>query len=254
LYPHDCRRKHQQPCALTETTRAAFIFKSNRDDAYFTIGIEGSIVELTLSLYGPDRRMYRSAQCIQAPIRISEIAKTAGAYRLELKPCDRNSAAEYRVVVTQPRTAVKTDYARVDAERTVEQARITLLARPQDNSSALRKYEEALAAWRNIGDRVEEIRVLQSAGRLYRDSGDLQKAEQYLHRALELSETEGTASDRIAVLQAVATLELRKGECRQGPAIRIACPGDHRIELGSKPRSRNIARFGGHPLLDWGFR
>lgn len=177
---------------------------------YFRIEVQSSPAEVSLSLYGPDRRVHRSNGCRIGVNRISEIAKTAGEYRLELNSCDRELDSEFQINLTT-RTASGSDRLRVAAERALEDADRLVRARPNQPSAGLLGYERALATWRTIRDRVEEVGTLQTAGNLYRDSGNFARALEYFEHALELAEAERLEIDRAGILRAIATIHLRNG-------------------------------------------
>src|SRR5437867_1765905 len=186
-----------------------------RSNQYFKVLVQGPPTELSLSLYGPDRRAYRSTGCIGGVIRISEIANTGGEYHLELSSCDPQSDDEYYVTLAPVRTVVDADRLRVVAERTSEDADRLTLAKPSQRSAALLKYEGALEIWRTVGDRVEELRTLRNAATLYRDSGRSVKALEYFSRALELTGAEPSDIDRAGILRGIASVHLRNGDVAQ---------------------------------------
>jgi tetratricopeptide (TPR) repeat protein len=175
---------------------------------YFAIQIANSQAESSLSLVGPDRQVQRSVGCKRGDIRVSEIAKSSGEYRVELQPCE-GQPAEYNVGLSSVRRAGATDRTRVAAERTTEDADRLAQARPSRFPAAVFKYEQALSMWRESGDRAEEVRTLESLGNLYRDYGKSEKAIESLSRALELAQAQRLDTDRAAILRAIATVHSR---------------------------------------------
>jgi CHAT domain-containing protein/tetratricopeptide (TPR) repeat protein len=184
-----------------------FRIASNR---FFRILVQDAQTEVSLSLYAPDNRLNRSTGCGRGSKRISEIAKTAGEYRLELTSCDQSNGG-YEVRLTAPKAAVKADLSRTTAERAFEDGDRLVRAGPGQRSTALLKYQQALGIWRAIGDRVEEMRTLQSAGTLHRDSGNSREALEYFESALELAKAEKLEIDRAEILRAIGTVHFRNG-------------------------------------------
>ncbi|MCI5158255.1 MAG: tetratricopeptide repeat protein [Candidatus Electrothrix sp. AUS1_2] len=79
--------------------------------------------------------------------------------------------------------------------------------------AALKQYEQALIIAKEIGDKAGEAVRNWNIGKLYRDQGELVRAEQYLHRAVEL----GTRLEHPKLEKWSETLEAVRAKLR-GPA------------------------------------
>jgi CHAT domain-containing protein len=105
-----------------------------------------------------------------SPMSVSIIATASGVYSLEVKPVEKWAAAgRYEIVLEGTRTLDPSDEKRFAAQlKTAEGRRQQLLDTVDSRRAALAAYDQALAAWREVGDQVEETNVLQFVAQTYR--------------------------------------------------------------------------------------
>jgi tetratricopeptide (TPR) repeat protein len=131
------------------------------------------------------------AVCVSASVAKQEAAQaddTAGTYRVEIAPLEREAApGRYIVRMEELRPAAERDQTRLAAERAFAEAE--RLA-DQKNVDAIRqaiaKYEEAARLYHTLGERGKEAVCLAGIGKVYSDLGEKQKALEYYTQALAI--------------------------------------------------------------------
>jgi CHAT domain-containing protein/tetratricopeptide (TPR) repeat protein len=155
---------------------------------YFELTLEKSGTDLELSLIQPDGQSIRSASCsTEGPVRISEIAQKQGNYVLSVRPCDvqGQEPPTYKLLLSQPRIATRTDRFRVDAEHlSAEADSLVSEYREASTRKAILKYNAAIQSWTASGDSGQQTKSLNTLSRLYRELGDLKQSEVYAEQAL----------------------------------------------------------------------
>jgi tetratricopeptide (TPR) repeat protein len=95
---------------------------------------------------------------------------------------ESRAAADWRLI-----SAPAQDQKRLAAQRKFEEGEsLSKQGKPESMRLAVKKYEEALLLWRDIGDRREEADTLGLIGNAYNELGENQKALDFLARALPL--------------------------------------------------------------------
>jgi CHAT domain-containing protein len=125
----------------------------------------------------------------------SFIAEASGNYQLEVY-ASNNEAASRRCMVKaqikERRPATPSDRTRVEAEKAeLEAGRTADSALLKERRQAIANFERALALWRELGERRQELGVLQILGSQYSQLGELQVALNYRSKALQVAQAIG---------------------------------------------------------------
>lgn len=189
--------------------------------SYFLLSLDSVDRNFSLVLIQPNGRPLREIRCTQDPItRISEIAPENGRYLLRLTACATDVIAPYKVRLSAPRPSVAVDRLRASAERLGEDAeRLKDDYRADSTQSSIRKYEEALRLWSDIGDRPEQARTLNTLARLYRDTGSLDRGLLLAANAAQLDRISGKPLDKARTNLSLAMLDLNRGKTQSAIAL-----------------------------------
>ncbi len=117
---------------------------------------------------------------------VSLIAESAGSYRLEIRPVV-NAAGRYEVKIEELRPATERDRRQVAAEKAEGEGQMLTIPSntAEQKQQGIAKYEEALALWRQMGERKAELRTLFYLGKNYRERGEANLALKYAKQAIE---------------------------------------------------------------------
>jgi CHAT domain-containing protein/tetratricopeptide (TPR) repeat protein len=119
------------------------------------------------------------------------LADAPGVYRLELWLEGSGPSASYEVRIETLRPATTADRARARAAAALlEGARRNAEQSEDSLQAALRQYEDSLASWKAAGDGRGEAAALVRIGLVYTDLGQVEKALEYLNRALTMREAQ----------------------------------------------------------------
>ena len=150
---------------------------------YVRLGAEQRGIDVVLSLFAPDASpgsapvaRIDSPSGTRGAERVSEVAKAAGDYRVEVK--SEEAAAKpgrYEVRIEDLRPATDQDRTRVQAERVYAQGE-ELRREKEDWARAAASYRQALAIWRSLPDRGEEGLALYRIGTMQEKLGDAGQA------------------------------------------------------------------------------
>jgi len=128
----------------------------------------------------------------RGPEPIITIADETGDYRLEVHA---STTGAYDLRLVDLRTALPEDWARVEAEKRIEEARVLEAKRTPGNiASALKKNEEALAYFRAVGDSYRQALTVKHIGTLLASSGNLRAALESFNLAQDLFHSVGDRS------------------------------------------------------------
>jgi CHAT domain-containing protein/tetratricopeptide (TPR) repeat protein len=134
-------------------------------------------------------------------IDVAVVADSTGAYRFSVSNSSRAAAPlRYELTALEVRAAGEQDRKLFAAQMTeVEAERLLSQNTAQARRDAAEKYEAASVLWREAGVREDEAGALVSAGRVYTDLAQYQKAIDVFNRALEVARAVG---DRQSELEA----------------------------------------------------
>jgi hypothetical protein len=146
---------------------------------FVRITIEQRGVDVVLHLLEPDGKKLLevdSPNGNRGLEPVSWIAEQAGDYRLEVTASGKE-AGRYEVRVVELRKATKKDMSHVAAIRAfMEAEQLVKKNTAESTKSAITKYEEALAQFRNFGDKYGESLTLSYLGSAYKLLGESEKA------------------------------------------------------------------------------
>ncbi len=148
---------------------------------------------------------------------VSLIADVSGDYRLEIRPAgDDAKAVRYEVKIAELRPATEHDRGRAAAERVESEGRI-LVNHPFTGSielfrQGIRKYEEALALWRQLDEHQGELRMLSYLGAQYRLLGELPTALGYIKEASQMARTVGDRYQEANLIMGFGLINMSLGE------------------------------------------
>ena len=143
------------------------------------------------------------------------IAESAGNYRLEVFASNKGAISkryEVKARIKEQRPATPRDRTRIEAERAELEARrtsdsATLKLRRQ----AIANYERALALWRELGERREELGMMQILGNQYSQLGELQIALNYNSQAIQIAQSLGDRYQEANLLVGLGSLHKDSG-------------------------------------------
>lgn len=143
------------------------------------VTVEQRGADVALSLSGPDGKKLLdvdSPNGNRGPEPVSWIAEQAGDYKLEVTASGKE-AGSYEIKMVELRKAVGKDRSHVEAIRAfMEAEQLVKKNTAESTKSAITKYEEALAQFRNFGDRYGEGLSLSYLGSAYKLLGESEKA------------------------------------------------------------------------------
>ena len=133
----------------------------------------------------------------EGPEVLYEIAEVAGDYRLEVVAEGTSKPGKYLIDMTNPLPATPEDHQRIAAWRVFRKAEKTRQGRKLREALAI--YQEALALWRQLGDREWEAETLYRIGWMYQDLGEYEKAIASLRAALPFFDEIGRIRERVVI-------------------------------------------------------
>jgi len=184
---------------------------------FFRLVVEQNHVDLVvriLSAEGAVLGAVENAADRGEPLSLSTVASRSGTHRIEIRLRSRTSASgRYTLVVEKMRPATSDDDKRIVAERLRGEAD-HLLARGSAESSkeAMERYDKALAAWHDVGDRREEAATLARMSDALAWQGDMGPALERAEQALTLWRTEGDRHGEAAALDQVGSSHSDMGD------------------------------------------
>jgi CHAT domain-containing protein/tetratricopeptide (TPR) repeat protein len=179
-----------------------------RAGQFFHAVVDQLGIDVVLTIYGPDGKRIATMDSPNGAFgleQISTIAGSAGVYRLEVVPGDKDaSAGRYRVTISPPRAPTATDRARIEAEQRLAATAQMPLGNAESRRRVAQRYEETLELWRAAGDTYEEALTLNNIGQIELRLGDARKALDYWNQALPLYRLARDRAGEAAVLSNIA--------------------------------------------------
>ena len=147
-------------------------------------------IDLTLKIFHPDGRLVVEGDIAHGSYgqeRLAVIAETEGVYRFDVQSRDTNAeAGRYELKISEQRRATAEDRSYIVGQSAFAEAEQARLAKPAKRPEAIKKYEEAVAAFRAAGERRGEGSALTNIGVVYNVLNQRQKALDYLTQALAI--------------------------------------------------------------------
>src|SRR5262249_21214564 len=130
---------------------------------------------------------------------------TLGQWRSSAKNLAQDINQPQRPATPRDRTRIEAESAELEATRTSDSA--TLEQRRQ----AIANYERALALWRELGERRDELRMLQILGNQYSQLGALEIALNYTSQAIQIARSIGDRDQEANLLVGLGGLHKDSG-------------------------------------------
>jgi len=182
---------------------------------YLRVTVEERGIDLVVTLAGPDgQKIAESNHAVSHLETVSLIAATPGEFRLEVRsPKQAAPVGRYEVKVAELREATAQDRDRVAAERAFEAGeQLRNQATAEARRNAVKKYEEALALYRAVGDRRGEAFALSGLGATLNLLGERRKVVEYYRQALPLVQALGEPLAESRLLLSLGSLCNALGE------------------------------------------
>jgi len=163
---------------------------------YARVIVDQKGIDVVVSLFGPDGKLITAVDNpngSQGAETVHITAEATGTYRLELTSFEKSAQPGlYQAQLVEVRPATQADQQRLVARRAFDEAeKLQGQNTPDSLKSALKKYEEAFAIYRAIGDPIEQFTVLIGLQSTYRTMNEYQKALECLDQALPIARTLG---------------------------------------------------------------
>lgn len=156
---------------------------------YLRINIEQFGGDISGVVYGSGGVWLREFQCRpRGPTPVSLISNDGGTHRLDLRLFEAGSTGRYRLKVGSIRTATAEDKSRIAAERVfADGERLRAEWNEQSSHRAIEKYEQALALFRLINEKLEQANTVKAIGDVWRSLNESHRALKYYGAALSIS-------------------------------------------------------------------
>ena len=203
---------------LETTATHAYQLKLETNE-FARIVVEQKGVDAVVKVIGPDGSTYREVDNpngLYGPETISILAQVAGIYRVEIRANPGTPAGNYELHVEGPRQISLFDEKRVTAERIFAEAQQFRYAK--NYKTAIQKYEEAIALWRELNDKREEGYSLTNEGRVYRLLSEPSPALDRLAEALLRLQEDGDLSGQAFTLNEIGAVHRSFGDAQDAIA------------------------------------
>lgn len=155
---------------------------------YAQVVVEQQGIDVAVRVSGPDGSVLiemDSPNGLAGYEAISVVARLAGNYSIEVIADKTMPAGGYELRIEGPRETSPADVRRMEAERLFMAAQKLRLQGTRDSrAQSIEKYKEALDIWRALNEARGEGYALCGIGRVYRVTGMLPEALDYLNQAL----------------------------------------------------------------------
>lgn len=158
-----------------------------KEGEYVRLIAEQRGVDLVLHLFAPSGEKIievDSPTGIRGFERVSEIAATAGDYRVDVAAAEGTPPGEYEIRIAEHRSATDDDRLRVEGERIF--LRGEGLRRDKKLEEAVTQYERALVLYKQIGDRPGEADALHRLGMVHERLEEWGQAADFSGRAADV--------------------------------------------------------------------
>ena len=163
--------------------------------------IEPAGVDLAVALAAPDGRPLVTIDSARsrAPASISIEADAGGDYTLTARAVKEVPSAGTYAVRVEVRAPTAQDRSRVEAERLMREA-VPVATDGAKAEQAIATFAQALALWREVGDRYEEAQALYWTGRAHQRLSQPSNALEFFERALAIDrEIEARAQEGVVL-------------------------------------------------------
>jgi CHAT domain-containing protein len=146
---------------------------------FFRLVVNSVDDPVKVAIYDPNGRLCREGRSRRfGPTSLSSIASVAGPYLIEVSTLEGITHEEvYDIRLEEKRPLAEEDKIRIASELAASEAQSVLEKnRAETRRQAIEKYDQALAGWRELGDRREEAMTLNSKGLVLINSDEYQQA------------------------------------------------------------------------------
>jgi CHAT domain-containing protein/Tfp pilus assembly protein PilF len=146
---------------------------------FFRLVLNAVDYPLKVTIYDPNGRLCREGRSRRfGPISLSSIASVAGRYLIEVVTFEGvTHEGIYEIRLEEKRPLVEEDKIRIASELVAGEAQsLSEKNGSETRRQAIEKYDQALAGWRELGDRREEAMALNSKGLVLMNSSEYQQA------------------------------------------------------------------------------
>jgi CHAT domain-containing protein len=146
---------------------------------FFRLVVTPADSPLKVVIYDPNGRLCREGRSRRfGPFSLSRIASIAGRYLIEVGTFNEvTQEVVYAIRLEEKRPLVEEDKIRIAAELVAGEAQsLSEKNRAETRRQAIEKYGQALAGWRELGDRREEAMAFNSKGIVLINSNEYQQA------------------------------------------------------------------------------
>jgi tetratricopeptide (TPR) repeat protein len=151
------------------------------------------------------------------PESVSTIAEDSGSLQLDVSADSGDaSAGRYQITLTHLRAPTQTDRTRIKAEQTyTEGVLLYMQGGVESRRAAAAKWQESFALWQSLDDKYGQALSLYSAGAVYLDLGETQKALDYFNQALPLMRAAGDPAGEARTLNEIGRVCDTLGETQK---------------------------------------
>lgn len=151
----------------------------------------------------------------QVPLHV--VTEVSGNYRVEVRSHGKEATTHgYRITLDELRDATEKDRRRLPALRAQwEGTGLRLQDTAQSLRQAVEKFHEALAIFKDVGDRQAEANLLNTLGYVHSRLGEQNKSLASYQQAAELYHVLGDERSEAAILYSIGSTYLHLGEYRQ---------------------------------------
>jgi CHAT domain-containing protein len=146
---------------------------------FFRLVVHPVDYPVKVGIYDPNGRLCREGRSRRfGPISLSSIASVAGRYLIEVSTFEGVAQERvYDIRLEEKRPLGEEDKIRIASELVAGEAQsLSEKKGAEPRRLAIEKYDQALAGWRELGDRREEAMALHSKGLVLFDSNEYQQA------------------------------------------------------------------------------
>jgi CHAT domain-containing protein len=177
-------------------------------------------IDLKVAVFTPDGKELISLDSLTAmigPEPVSVVAETAGVYRLEVSPINKEAPkGRYEVQIDELGMATPEDNTRIDAQKLfAEGDKLAALGTAESYVKSLDKLEQALSLWQALGDRWHAAVTLSLIGEVDYATGKplaLNRSNEVLNLWRNLGDIRGEAQ----ALNNLGSVHLWLGDIHRG--------------------------------------
>ncbi|MGI8495575.1 MAG: tetratricopeptide repeat protein, partial [Pyrinomonadaceae bacterium] len=163
-------------------------------DQYLELAVEQHDVDVITKVFAPGGELigeFDTPTSGRGTERIRFGTDPAGEYRVDIYTLSaRAEPGEYKLEFADFRPITTRDKQTLAAVKLHQQADI-LRSKPETMRDSLPVYEQALAIWRELGEKADEGNTLRAMGFAFQRLGEPEKAKEYFGKALEIWEQTG---------------------------------------------------------------